>query len=67
MKHYLGDSVYAEYSEHEVVDVVTLTTENGNGPSNTIVLEDHVFLNLIEFVNEVRKAHGSEPITVPRK
>lgn len=34
-KVYLGDSVYAETQERGVV----LTTENGNGPSNTIYLE----------------------------
>lgn len=34
-KDYLGDSVYVE-SEH---DSIKLTTDNGMGPSNTIVLE----------------------------
>lgn len=34
-KAYLGDSVYAEYDGCGVI----LTTENGYGPTNTIVLE----------------------------
>ncbi len=34
-KEYMGDSVYAEFDGYSV----TLTTENGCGPSNTICLE----------------------------
>ena len=37
-KVYLGDSVYAEFDGYGV----TLTTENGFGPSNTIYLEPPV-------------------------
>lgn len=37
-KEYIGDSVYAEFNGWGV----TLTTENGRGPSNTIVLEPEV-------------------------
>lgn len=38
-KVYLGDSVYAQVDE---LGRVVLTTENGFGPSNTIVLEPEV-------------------------
>lgn len=44
-KVYLGDSVYAEQHEWGLV----LTTENGMGASNTIVLEPEVFASMIEF------------------
>lgn len=37
-KDYLGDSVYADFDGYCVV----LTTENGYGPSNTIVFEPEV-------------------------
>lgn len=39
MKTYLGDSVYCEIDEN---NSVILTTENGFGPSNTIILEEEV-------------------------
>ena len=45
MKHYLGDSVYAEVQH----GMIKLTTDNGNGPNNTIFLEDIVVEHLIEF------------------
>lgn len=45
-KVYLGDSVYAEFDGFGI----KLTTENGLGPSNTIVLEPEVYGNLTEFV-----------------
>jgi hypothetical protein len=38
MKTYLGDSVYAEHDGY----MLTLTTENGYGPSNTIHLEPEI-------------------------
>jgi hypothetical protein len=38
-KQYLGDSVYADFDGN----YITLTTENGYGPSNTIHLEPSVF------------------------
>ena len=37
-KVYLGDSVYADFDGYGIV----LTTENGYGPSNKIVLEPEV-------------------------
>lgn len=46
-KQYLGDSVYADFDGY----AITLTTENGYGPSNTIVLEPSVLLALIDYKN----------------
>jgi len=51
MKKYLGDSVYAEW---DAFRGVVLTTENGYGPSNTIVLEPEVLLELVLFVEKAR-------------
>jgi hypothetical protein len=47
-KTYLGDSVYAEINQsHQIV----LTTENGFGPSNTVILEGEVYMALLAWVN----------------
>jgi hypothetical protein len=43
LKQYLGDSVYADCDGFGI----TLTTENGDGPSNTIYLEPEV-LNALD-------------------
>ena len=51
MKSYLGDSVYAEVED----DAITLTTENGCGPSNTIILDWDTYESLIAFV---KRAEG---------
>jgi hypothetical protein len=45
-KLYLGDSVYAEMMSYG--DII-LTTENGYGPTNMIVLEPRVFDELVLF------------------
>ena len=45
IKEYLGDSVYAEFDGFGIV----LTTNNGYGPSNTIVLEPEVLAALDRF------------------
>lgn len=42
MKTYIGDSVYAEIADGRL----TLTTENGYGPSNTIILEPETWVDL---------------------
>jgi hypothetical protein len=55
-KVYLGDSVYAALEGDRVV----LTTENGFGPSNTIVLEPKVF----EALNRYVGAHSVTGTTV---
>jgi hypothetical protein len=51
MKAYLGDSVYAEFDGFGIV----LTTENGMGASNTIVLEPDVLRALNEFVERIKQ------------
>lgn len=50
-KTYLGDSVYLAFDGYNF----TLTTENGYGPSNTIVLEPEVLNNLFNHVNKLTK------------
>lgn len=45
-KHYLGDGVYIQFDGYGFV----LTTENGVEVTNTIVLEPHVYMNLVEYV-----------------
>ena len=47
-KSYLGDSVYATREDYGI----TLTTENGHGPTNTIFLEPEVYQALMAFVKE---------------
>lgn len=51
MKSYLGDSVYAEFDGFGI----TLTTENGLGPTNTIVLEPEVLRSLNEFSERTKQ------------
>jgi len=50
MKQYLGDSVYIEFDG----DGFILTTENGDGPSNTIYLEPAVAEALIQAIKYPR-------------
>lgn len=47
-KEYLGDSVYADIEYGDLV----LTTENGDGPSNCIVIESEVWKALLKFVEK---------------
>lgn len=51
IKDYLGDSVYASHDGYSL----TLTTENGYGPSNTIILEPEVVEAMHRFLNRVKK------------
>jgi hypothetical protein len=53
-KMYLGDSVYAYFDGYAIV----LTTENGYGPSNTIVLEPEV-MQALRLYDE--RLHVAEP------
>lgn len=55
-KRYLGDSVYAEVER----GMVKLTTENGDGPSNTIYLELEVLVQLQKFVEDAMAAPEKE-------
>ena len=48
MKEYLGDSVYADCDDYYII----LTTDNGEGPSNTIYLEPAVMAELWRFHQE---------------
>lgn len=45
-KEYLGDSVYVQHDGY----MLTLTTDNGYGPSNTIHLEPEVYEALRQYV-----------------
>ena len=47
MKVYLGDSVYGEWDDN---GNLVLTTNNGEGPTNTIILEEDVIAQLLSFV-----------------
>jgi hypothetical protein len=46
---YLGDSVYADFDENGI----TLTTNNGEGPSNTIYIEPEAWNALLRFAKRV--------------
>jgi len=48
-KIYLGDSVYCEFSLYEFI----LTTENGFGPSNTIVMDYELLDRLNGHINQI--------------
>jgi hypothetical protein len=50
-KEYIGDSVYAEYDP--ATNQIILTTENGLGPSNIIILEPEVYDALVNFANRI--------------
>lgn len=54
-KVYIGDSVYAEFDGFGVI----LTTENGYGPSNTIVLEPKMVVQLGELLKRWHRQPGS--------
>lgn len=54
-KQYLGDSVYVDFDGY----YITLTTENGEGPSNIIHLEPSVMANLIKYHKDELDAHRS--------
>jgi len=51
VKEYIGDSVYVDFDGFSFV----LTTENGRGPSNTIVLEPNVYEALVQYVGRVEE------------
>jgi len=51
MKRYLGDSVYAEFDGYAIV----LTTDNGEGASNTIVLEPNTYESLARYVEQMNE------------
>ena len=49
-KEYIGDGVYAAHDGY----CITLTTENGGGPSNTIYLEPDVLRRLVDYNKRAR-------------
>lgn len=51
MKTYLGDSVYVEIDNDQII----LTTENGwpDDPRNRIVLEPEVYNELVKYINRI--------------
>jgi len=53
-KQYLGDSVYADFEHGSIV----LTTENGlpSDPSNTIIINDEVWIHLEQYVQQLDSA-----------
>lgn len=51
-KAYLGDGVYVVANGW---GELTLTTENGYGPTNTIVLEPQVWVALLQYVEKLKK------------
>ena len=51
-KVYLGDAVYADHDGY----AIHLTTENGAGTTNAIVLEPEVYEALLRYVGELRRA-----------
>ena len=54
-KTYLGDSVYARFEAWDDGDFdVILTTENGYGPTNTIVIDAHIYEALEKFIESKR-------------
>lgn len=55
-KVYLGDSVYVTYDGFHVV----LTTENGSGPSNEILLDDFVVRNLQSYLHRLEVSLSSK-------
>lgn len=52
-KAYLGDSVYVDFDS--ACGALILTTENGMGPSNTIVLEGEVYAALEKYVENLKE------------
>jgi hypothetical protein len=67
-KRYLGDSVYAEIEG----GLLKVTTENGDGPTNTIYFEPEVYLALTQFwadavaAVDAARAAAPEPLVSPR-
>ena len=49
MKTYLGDGVYVEYTEQEII----LTTGDGINTTNKIYLDGYILASLLEFIKKV--------------
>jgi hypothetical protein len=48
MRKYLGDSVYGDYSTGEL----QIYTDNGDGPTNKIILNGEVLVALFKFIEQ---------------
>ena len=56
-KEYIGDGVYAEYDDYQVI----LTTENGIKITNRIVLEAEVLDSLDKYIKRtIYKKYGAK-------
>jgi hypothetical protein len=51
MKEYLGDSVYVDFDGFDIA----LTTENGEGPNNTIIMEPSVWAALQKYMRRQKE------------
>jgi len=51
MKIYIGDSIYAELNDSELI----ITTENGYGPTNRIVFGGAEWQSLVDFVDKITR------------
>jgi len=49
-KEYIGDGVYVDMKDN----VLILTTENGIHTTNIIYLEPDIYMNLVNYVKEIR-------------
>jgi hypothetical protein len=54
MKKYLGDSVYAEFADGQII----LTTDNGNGSTNMIYLDFETYQALLAFVDKINEPYS---------
>lgn len=58
---YLGDSVYVAIER----GMIKLTTDNGEGPTNTIFLEYPVYLALVAYVSQLESEAAAKAVTQP--
>ena len=56
MKAYLGDSVYCDFDGYNII----LVTDNGFGPSNTIILGPEVMSALIKYSTKIKAQAENE-------
>lgn len=60
-KRYLGDSVYVDFDRWAVGGAIILTTENGFGASNTIVMEPEVVKAFERYLEALKTALAQKP------
>lgn len=58
MKDYLGDGVYVDFRERQIV----LTVENGHEVLQEIFLEDYVYKRLLEYVEDLKNQIKQEKL-----